>query len=817
MTVSTSNNTVVYRGNGSATAFAVPFKVLDEDHLVVTRRVYATGVEDHTYIGTDYSYSGIGDSSGTLTLAGAALSDTYELVIERIVPYTQDLDIVNAGGFYPESVEEQLDVMAMGMQQLAGEVARSVRVMPGDNLPELGTSPARDNTVIGFDDDGDLTLLGASSFKGDPGSNIAYPIGAFTLIQTMEIPDGYDRIWTTEYSVGAGIGGATYIADDTVDAAYVAAHPTLTVISADGRGWRIADPVIDITQAGILPGTADALATANSDATEAFLAYLLANEPNTTQAGTAAIKITAPAGYFRFARKWDVKQAIWIEGQSNSQKNAYATQFDFNEAGFVFNRYNTIAGGVESPATTGADGYRVENLMCTSRAATGTGFHGLHAVCRGDVKHCVFSLFPGDGIRVETPNVFGVTDANANSTRILYCQFGGNGGCGINLVGGDANCIVTEGCDFASNGEYGLLDNTFLSNSHTGHHAEGNGLGLVTAGHKISAVSSACYYPVTAWASGATIAISVAGTIRANAGKIYILLIQGGGTTANAPTHTTVNGVLEADGYKWGYLGAATSRRYHVVVGQAVAASTTEPGTNEAVWMPYEYAGASTGIPLWVSGMEWKNGGSYGSQSTAGDSVWTACYSEAGQPPPQIRSPALFVGGQTPPSLASTGAALRVDLGSISNRYGFTAARRFYDGNNLKLFLGNSLHTGLLMAATHTGLWPDAFIMGAGRDIYFRLNGQATDYITLTGATTTFTGGRTAAVPNAVWIPNLFIGATESTARQVTYAAAAPVAGYHAAGEIVYNLAPSAGGKVGWVCVTAGTPGTWKAFGAIDA
>lgn len=137
MTVTTSANTVVYRGNGSATSFAVPFKVLDEEHLVVRKRDYDSGEIVSTYIGTDYSYSGIGDSEGTLTLAGAALSSDYELVIERIVPYTQDLDIVNSGGFYPETVEEQLDLITMGLQQLANGVSRSLKVAVGDTGVEL--------------------------------------------------------------------------------------------------------------------------------------------------------------------------------------------------------------------------------------------------------------------------------------------------------------------------------------------------------------------------------------------------------------------------------------------------------------------------------------------------------------------------------------------------------------------------------------------------------------------------------------------------------------------------------------------------------
>ena len=47
--------------------------------------------------------------------------------------------------------------------------------------------------------------------------------------------------------------------------------------------------------------------------------------------------------------------------------------------------------------------------------------------------------------------------------------------------------------------------------------------------------------------------------------------------------------------------------------------------------------------------------------------------------------------------------------------------------------------------------------------------------------------------------------------------AAAPVTGTYKLGDKVYNQAPAAGGFVGWVCVTAGTPGTWKTFGVISA
>lgn len=43
-----------------------------------------------------------------------------------------------------------------------------------------------------------------------------------------------------------------------------------------------------------------------------------------------------------------------------------------------------------------------------------------------------------------------------------------------------------------------------------------------------------------------------------------------------------------------------------------------------------------------------------------------------------------------------------------------------------------------------------------------------------------------------------------------------PSTGTWAVGDHVYNSFPVAGGFIGWVCVTAGSPGTWKTFGAIS-
>ena len=53
--------------------------------------------------------------------------------------------------------------------------------------------------------------------------------------------------------------------------------------------------------------------------------------------------------------------------------------------------------------------------------------------------------------------------------------------------------------------------------------------------------------------------------------------------------------------------------------------------------------------------------------------------------------------------------------------------------------------------------------------------------------------------------------------KQLFCAAAVPSAGTWSLRHQILQSTPAAGGFIGWVCTTAGTPGTWKTFGAITA
>jgi hypothetical protein len=84
---------------------------------------------------------------------------------------------------------------------------------------------------------------------------------------------GEEVVETTGYSV-IGVGGAHYVHDAAVNAAYVLANPRTSFLSVDGRGWRLNESEPEVTMFGCLvhasPPSAPVQA-ANSDAFQTAL------------------------------------------------------------------------------------------------------------------------------------------------------------------------------------------------------------------------------------------------------------------------------------------------------------------------------------------------------------------------------------------------------------------------------------------------------------------------------------------------------------------------------------------------------------------
>lgn len=83
--------------------------------------------------------------------------------------------------------------------------------------------------------------------------------------------------------------------------------------------------------------------------------------------------------------------------------------------------------------------------------------------------------------------------------------------------------------------------------------------------------------------------------------------------------------------------------------------------------------------------------------------------------------------------------------------------------------------------------------------------------IRITSNLSTNTAGRASALDGGevMFLKGIFVGDGLSAIRHMTNDTAAPTSDEHARGEIVWNRNASTGAAFGWVCVTAGTPGTW--------
>lgn len=64
-------------------------------------------------------------------------------------------------------------------------------------------------------------------------------------------------------------------------------------------------------------------------------------------------------------------------------------------------------------------------------------------------------------------------------------------------------------------------------------------------------------------------------------------------------------------------------------------------------------------------------------------------------------------------------------------------------------------------------------------------------------------------------VGNLFSGPQSAMGAPTSYGASAPTDGEWVVGSVVHNSEPASGSDTGWVCVAAGSPGTWKSLGTI--
>lgn len=128
MTVQNQNVKNVYRGNGSATVFPFTFAINKEHPEYI--HVYITDDGGKAVETTDFTCD---MDAKTITYpkptsSAAKLSSTQRLTIYRLLPYTQELNLVNQGPFFAEDVETELDDLEMQIQQMSENLARCFQI-----------------------------------------------------------------------------------------------------------------------------------------------------------------------------------------------------------------------------------------------------------------------------------------------------------------------------------------------------------------------------------------------------------------------------------------------------------------------------------------------------------------------------------------------------------------------------------------------------------------------------------------------------------------------------------------------------------------
>jgi len=587
---------------------------------------------------------------------------------------------------------------------------------------------------------------------------VAEGVGLFTNGSTFNIPTGTDRVRTSGYR-NVGQGSADYFR-------WSSALPSLPAVATGENAWWFTDAngakwypdpaALHFDQFGAyFDGTSDDLA-----AFKAFRSFALWARFSVDFAYAAVPRLTMPSGIGYSSDTWDFDfGTVHLFGEPGAQNGGRGCSIKFaaGKTGIRVHAWNTTGttSRSDAPGATGSTFYGID--VWTDGAGGTTDADGWRIRVTCSLIGCSAWNFVRHGVNATATAGGGSSvEGNDNLLRIEGGNFHHNGGAGVFLDGADANAGTVKDVNCSANGVWGIWDSSFLGNTIISCHTELNGVET----------------------AGPTYAPSTVGTLCSYGGNRY-----------------------------W--------------CGNPGAASTTVPGTNSNVWAPMGPGGAHPIFPTWTSGKAFIRGGPYFVEEASARSVLIGCYSESGQAPSALSFCAQAIGGLHGAGI--DGAFLDMDGGrfTVRRKLGFRGTRT--TGESTEFYIGANnqpeLDAGILatFGSSTAGSFEQRLKMNTEGTLYTDyLNGGGTTYWALLGPNSTLTGGRSSGQPYRFYAVEMFLGMNTANARAITYDSAAPTSGNHAAGEIVFNCSPTAGGKVGWVCTTTGTPGTWKAFGAID-
>lgn len=168
MTILTETSVVTYVGNGATTVFPFSFVGVGSSDLEVIYTnssgiVTTLAPSQYTLVINPVPTGGLWGVGGSVTypISGTPIQVGTYITINRIVPFEQTVSINNQGAFYPQAVEQGLDLLELQLQQLETELEFTIRVPTSDLVPPNVLPPAvlRANGILGFDSTGQPIIV----------------------------------------------------------------------------------------------------------------------------------------------------------------------------------------------------------------------------------------------------------------------------------------------------------------------------------------------------------------------------------------------------------------------------------------------------------------------------------------------------------------------------------------------------------------------------------------------------------------------------------------------------------------------------------
>lgn len=148
-----------FSGNDVATEFPFGFRVFSKSDIEVIL-TGAEGGEATLTLDSHYSVALNADQDanpgGTVTypISGDPLATGEKLTGIGSLPESQETDITNGGGFFPQVIEDRFDYLTILIQQLRERSNRSLALAPSDTFVDLPAAATRANKYLHFDANG---------------------------------------------------------------------------------------------------------------------------------------------------------------------------------------------------------------------------------------------------------------------------------------------------------------------------------------------------------------------------------------------------------------------------------------------------------------------------------------------------------------------------------------------------------------------------------------------------------------------------------------------------------------------------------------